>query len=201
MLQPPRSIWPIIDNAMEAWKVAGMGTAMLNSAIYGVVGAAAAVFIASLAAFGLSRIACIGRQGWFMLIFAGTLFPFQTFLIPLFFGFQKTGLINTREGMLLLCRGDLRAVPDAGAEELLRPDPDGDGRGGAHRGLQRVARVPLHRPAERTSRAAGGIPAAIHLDLERPAVRLRAGQRRGRPFHHGGVAGVPGRLCRGRAER
>jgi ABC-type glycerol-3-phosphate transport system permease component len=102
MLQPPRSVWPIIDNAMEAWKVAGMGTAMLNSAIYGVVGAAAAVFIASLAAFGLSRIACIGRQGWFMLIFAGTLFPFQTFLIPLFFGFQKTGLINTREGMLLL---------------------------------------------------------------------------------------------------
>jgi ABC-type glycerol-3-phosphate transport system permease component len=102
MLQPPRTPWAIIDNATEAWKVAGMGYAMFNSAIYGVLGAAAAVFIASLAAFGLSRIACIGRQGWFMLIFAGTLFPFQTFLIPLFFGFQKTGLINTREGMLLL---------------------------------------------------------------------------------------------------
>jgi multiple sugar transport system permease protein len=79
-----------------------MGPAMLNSFLYGVFGAAGAVFIASLAAFGLSRLVCVGRQGWFLLIFAGTLFPFQMYLIPLFFGFQRTGLLNSRPGMLLL---------------------------------------------------------------------------------------------------
>ena len=38
---------------------------------------------------------------WFMLIFAGTVFPFQMYLIPLFFGYQNIGILNTRFGMIL----------------------------------------------------------------------------------------------------
>jgi multiple sugar transport system permease protein len=37
-----------------------------------------------------------------MLIFLGTIFPFQMFLIPLFFGYSQLGIINTRAGMILL---------------------------------------------------------------------------------------------------
>ena len=38
---------------------------------------------------------------WFLLIFAGTVFPFQMYLIPLFFGYQWANLLNTRLGMCL----------------------------------------------------------------------------------------------------
>jgi multiple sugar transport system permease protein len=37
-----------------------------------------------------------------MLIFTGTLFPFQMYLVPLLFGYQRLGLVNTWLGMLLL---------------------------------------------------------------------------------------------------
>ena len=37
-----------------------------------------------------------------MLIFAGTVFPFQMYLIPLFFGYQKAGIINSHFGMVLI---------------------------------------------------------------------------------------------------
>ena len=37
-----------------------------------------------------------------MLIFTGTLFPYQMYLVPLLFGFQKIGMVNTWFGMLLV---------------------------------------------------------------------------------------------------
>jgi len=36
-----------------------------------------------------------------MLIFSGTVFPFQMYLIPLFFTYQELGLLNTHLGMLI----------------------------------------------------------------------------------------------------
>ncbi|NOU88394.1 hypothetical protein GC102_21940 [Paenibacillus sp. LMG 31460] len=37
----------------------------------------------------------------FLLIYSGTIFPFQMYLVPLFKGYQKLGLYNTFGGMLL----------------------------------------------------------------------------------------------------
>lgn len=98
----PQGLAPILDNARRAWDLGGMGQAMLNSALYGVVGAGAAVFIAAMAAFALSRLNMPRRDAWFLLIFTGTVFPFQMYLIPLFFGYQWAGLLNSRLGMCLL---------------------------------------------------------------------------------------------------
>jgi multiple sugar transport system permease protein len=98
----PEGIAPIFENVRRAWELGGMGQAMLNSALYGVVGAGSAVFIAAMAAFALSRLDLPRRDAWFLLIFAGTVFPFQMYLIPLFFGFQSAGLLNSRLGMCLL---------------------------------------------------------------------------------------------------
>jgi multiple sugar transport system permease protein len=97
----PQGIAPIFENARRAWDLGGMGQAMLNSALYGVVGAGAAVFIAAMAAFALSRLDLPRRDAWFLLIFAGTVFPFQMYLIPLFFGYQWANLLNSRLGMCL----------------------------------------------------------------------------------------------------
>lgn len=100
-LSLPQSLAPIFDNAADAWRLARMDVGMRNSAIYGVVGAGLAVFFAAMAAYGLTRLDYKGKHLWFMTIFAGTVFPFQMYLIPLFFLYQGWGILNTHFGMIL----------------------------------------------------------------------------------------------------
>ncbi len=100
-LSLPAGLGPIAENVRQAWDLGNMGQSMFNSAVYGTFGAALAVFFAAMAAFAITRIDIPWRNGWFMLIFAGTVFPFQMYLIPLFFGYQKLGLLNSHAGMLL----------------------------------------------------------------------------------------------------
>ena len=100
-LSLPRNLEPVIGNAVTAWTNAKMGAGMLNSTLYGLTGASIAVFIAALAAYGLTRFEFKGRNLWFMLIFSGTVFPLQMYLIPLFFLYQKFGILNTQFGMIL----------------------------------------------------------------------------------------------------
>lgn len=100
-LSLPQGIAPFLDNVAQAWALGNMGQSMMNSAFYGSVGAALAVFFAAMAAFAIARLDIPFKNDWFMLIFAGTVFPFQMYLIPLFFGYQKLSLLNTHLGMLL----------------------------------------------------------------------------------------------------
>ena len=97
-LSLPTGVAPFLDNAIDAWLTAKMGAGLLNSTLYGLVGAGLAIFFAAMAAYGLSRIDFKHKNFWFMLIFAGTVFPFQMYLIPLFFGYQKAGIINSHSG-------------------------------------------------------------------------------------------------------
>ena len=97
----PHGFAPIVDNAIRVWTDAKLGTGLLNSAVYGLIGSSVAVIIAAMAAFGLTRLDFKGRTFWFMLIFSGTVFPFQMYLIPLFFTYQQIGILNTRFGMIL----------------------------------------------------------------------------------------------------
>lgn len=100
-LSLPQGLGPVVDNAVTAWSSAKMGIGMINSGIYGFVGAGLAVFIAALAAYGLTRFEFRARNLWFMLIFSGTVFPLQMYLIPLFFLYQQVGILNTHLGMVL----------------------------------------------------------------------------------------------------
>ena len=100
VLQLPRSLTPFADNVALAWTVARLDAAGLNSFSYGLIGAFLAVGFAAAAAYGMTRLNLIGSNGWFMLIFTGTLFPFQMYLVPLLFGYQRLGLVNTWLGML-----------------------------------------------------------------------------------------------------
>ena len=97
----PDGFMPLFGNMAEAWSTAKMGWGLFNSIQYGTIGAVVAVFLATMAAHGLSRFEFRGRTFWFMLIFAGTVFPFQMYLIPLFFSYLQVGLLDTRIGMIL----------------------------------------------------------------------------------------------------
>jgi multiple sugar transport system permease protein len=102
VLELPASLMPIFDNIMQAWTIANLGSASFNSLTYGLCGAGLAVAFAAAAAYGMTRLHLLGANGWFMLIFTGTLFPFQMYLVPLLFGYQRLGLVNSWFGMLLV---------------------------------------------------------------------------------------------------
>lgn len=88
------------DNINLAVTRAALGLGLRNSLLYGLGGAVLAVLIASLAAYSITRLTVKFRMLWFFLIFSGTIFPFQMYLIPLFKLYINTGLYDTQLGML-----------------------------------------------------------------------------------------------------
>jgi ABC-type glycerol-3-phosphate transport system permease component len=91
----------IFDNIRAAWNSAGLGPGFLVSLSYGLVGAVVAIVCGAMGAFAITRLEIRGRFWWFLLVFSGTLFPFQMYLIPLFQMYTDTGLYDTWLGMAL----------------------------------------------------------------------------------------------------
>jgi len=90
-----------IDNAIKAWNK-GIGDGVLNSLIYGFCGSSLAVIFAFLAAFGIVRLKMKNGLLWFLLIYSGTVFPFQMYLLPLFEAYVVIGIYNTKFGLILM---------------------------------------------------------------------------------------------------
>jgi multiple sugar transport system permease protein len=93
------------ENIRAAWQFAELGPSIASTLLYAVVGAAAAVFLAALAAFAIIVLRVRYSFAWFMFLYAGTIFPFQMYLAPLFDGYTTTGIYDTRIGLLLLYTG------------------------------------------------------------------------------------------------
>ena len=89
------------DNVSAAWEAADLGVSVGSTLLYAAVGGGAAVFLAALAAFAI--IALRVRRGflWFMLLYAGTIFPFQMYLSPLYSAYVDFELYDRRIGLLL----------------------------------------------------------------------------------------------------
>lgn len=74
---------------------------MFSSLLYAACGAVFAVIMGTLAAYGIAHLKIKHRMFWFMVIYSGTIFPFQVYLIPVYKGYSKLGLYDTRVGMIL----------------------------------------------------------------------------------------------------
>lgn len=85
-----------LNNKIELFSV------YANSLIYGLVAGTLGIYISALAAFGLSTLKLKKANLWFLVIYLGTIFPFQMYLIPNFKIFQITGLYDTKLGMILI---------------------------------------------------------------------------------------------------
>ena len=59
------------------------------------------VLLASLAAFGLSRVPFRGRTAVFIIILAGLMVPFQILIVPLFTEMDALGFVDTYQGIVL----------------------------------------------------------------------------------------------------
>jgi multiple sugar transport system permease protein len=90
----------LVPNVLAALQLTGLADSLLSTVIYSLVAPALAVLVGAAAGFGI--VALRLRQGfaWFVVIFGGTVFPLQMILLPLFDGFSRTGLYDSRLGML-----------------------------------------------------------------------------------------------------
>jgi ABC-type glycerol-3-phosphate transport system permease component len=91
----------IFHNLKTAWTSAGLGPGFVASLTYGLVGAALAILFGSLGAYAITRLPVRLGFFWFILVFSGTIFPFQMYLIPLFKLYVNHGLYDTWLGMAL----------------------------------------------------------------------------------------------------
>jgi ABC-type glycerol-3-phosphate transport system permease component len=97
----PRHPQELFHNLKTAWTSAGLGPGFVASLGYGFVGAAFAIVFGSLGAYAITRLPVRLGFFWFILVFSGTIFPFQMYLIPLFKMYTDTGLYDTWLGMAL----------------------------------------------------------------------------------------------------
>lgn len=101
MLALPRQPGLIVDNMRQAISLSGLGTGFLNSLLYAFVGALVAMLLSSLAAYGLVKLKVKWSFLLFLLIYCGTVFPSQMFLIPIFRMYLSLDLYDTRVGMII----------------------------------------------------------------------------------------------------
>lgn len=87
------NLWTVLES--------GLFASLGSSFLYAVLGAIFSMFIGMLAAFGLTHLRIRKKMFWFLFIYSGTIFPFQIYLIPVYRGYFKLGLYNTRTGMVL----------------------------------------------------------------------------------------------------
>jgi ABC-type glycerol-3-phosphate transport system permease component len=97
----PHNPLHLFSNIRDAWESAGLGPGFLASLSYGLVGAIVAILCGALGAYAVTRLEIRGKFWWFLLVFSGTLFPFQMYLIPLFQLYTDTSLYDTWLGMAL----------------------------------------------------------------------------------------------------
>jgi multiple sugar transport system permease protein len=74
----------------------------LNSFIYAVSGVIFCVLLSSTAAYAVTKLKPKGRFFIFLIIYSGTIFPFQLYLIPLLRTYNMLNIYNTKFGMILL---------------------------------------------------------------------------------------------------
>ena len=95
----------LIENIAYAWSRANIGNNFFNSFIYASAAGVGSAFVASLAGYALVHLSIRAPQAWFLGIFAGNLFPFQMFLIPLYVFLTTLNLYDTRLGLTLVYLG------------------------------------------------------------------------------------------------
>lgn len=90
------------QNYVDAWTRGRYPVTIRNSIIV-IAGTIAGVsVIAGLAAYALARLNLPGADSFIIVVLILTSLPAQLFLVPLFFLWQKLGLINTLQGLIVI---------------------------------------------------------------------------------------------------
>ncbi|MCU1410466.1 MAG: Raffinose/stachyose/melibiose transport system permease protein [Rhodoglobus sp.] len=96
---------PTFDNFVNAWNQAGLGGALINSAIITVVSVALIVLLSSSAAYALARATARWSTISFYGFMIGLLIPFQLGLIPLYKTMSQLGLLGSLLPLIIIYVG------------------------------------------------------------------------------------------------
>ncbi|MFD0900832.1 carbohydrate ABC transporter permease [Actinomadura sediminis] len=100
-VSPPTSIG-LFDNVAEAWERTDVGSTLLSTLLYSIVSPAIAVLLGALAGYAIVVLRLRHGFLWFVVIFAGTVVPFQMLLIPLFVGYSRVSLYDSQLGLVIV---------------------------------------------------------------------------------------------------
>ncbi|MFC6878602.1 MULTISPECIES: carbohydrate ABC transporter permease [Actinomadura] len=100
-VKPPSKLG-LFDNIGEAWDRTNVGDTLLSTGLYSIVAPALAVLVGALAGYAIVVLRLRHGFAWFVVIFAGTVVPFQMLLVPLFIGYSKVSLYDNRLGLILV---------------------------------------------------------------------------------------------------
>jgi len=99
-LGPPQTL--VLENFPKAWDVGNFSATTRNSAIL-VVGTVVGVLLfGGMAAYSLSKLDMPGSGVVMLYLLVGTSIPIFLYLVPLFFTWQKLGLVNSLFGLILI---------------------------------------------------------------------------------------------------
>jgi raffinose/stachyose/melibiose transport system permease protein len=90
------------ENFQEAWTQGNYSTTVLNSVIITACTVLGVIVIAGMAAYSLARLDPPGADGLALYLVVGTSVPIQLFLVPLFFLWQKLGLVDHLLGVIII---------------------------------------------------------------------------------------------------
>jgi raffinose/stachyose/melibiose transport system permease protein len=89
------------SNFRRAWHVGGLGPDLISSAIVATATTVFATVLAVLAGFAFAILRFPFRTLFFYLLMLGLLFPFESYVVPLFFQLEKYSLTDTYLGLIL----------------------------------------------------------------------------------------------------
>jgi multiple sugar transport system permease protein len=92
----------ILSNLQEAWQRGKVGQAIGPTLLYAILGPGLGALIGSAAGFSIIALRLKHGFAWFVVVFAGTVVPIQMLLMPLFVGYARTNVYNTRAGLILI---------------------------------------------------------------------------------------------------
>lgn len=90
-----------VDNYVQAWRIARMGTYIFNSVIVSVGTVVVVLVLASLAGYAFARMRFAGRQVLFYAFVFTLIVPLQVTIIPLYAVVSGLGLTNTYFALIL----------------------------------------------------------------------------------------------------
>src|SRR3954466_12352194 len=86
---------PTVDNFVEVWKQLNFPRLLFNTATIAILSTIAAVFSATLVAYGFARFRFPGRNALFIILLATIILPFQVTLLPTYVIFTWLGWNGT----------------------------------------------------------------------------------------------------------
>jgi len=99
-LGPPTSL--VWENFPKAWDVGNFATTTRNSGILVAGTVVGVLFLGGMAAYSLAKLDLPGAGPLTLYLLIGTSLPIQLYLVPLFFTWQRLGLVNNLFGLILI---------------------------------------------------------------------------------------------------